>query len=358
MLNLFLNQVNSFNNESKTSIRSIAAISKKDCEILNKHKDFLLFKKYLNFLKFQKRYSLQTLRAYAHALAELAIISDTNSVSKIQSETIRLAIGQARTKGMKASAIAHRISVWRSYVRWLSRNSEISTNPLDGIKTKNLAKKLPSTLTVDQMQQLLEKPTGKKINNSNVNKIVSCRNQAILELFYSSGLRLNELISLNTHYIKELAGKDFGWLDMNESKMNIHGKGNKRRIVPIGKKAVQALNEWLIVRPRMLNAKFQHEPALFISTRSQRISPSSVRSIVQLAGKEANLPVHLHPHMLRHSFASHLLQSSNNIRAVQKLLGHKSIASTQIYTSLDFQYLSQAYDAAHPRAINKMAQKK
>lgn len=356
MSDLHLEKSNFSDNES---IQSIASVSKKDCDILTKHKDCSLFKSYLIFLKFEKRYSPQTLRVYGHALAELSILSCGKSTNTIKPATIRLAIGQARTQGMKTSAIAHRLSVWRSYLRWLGQKLEIVNNPLDGIKTKKLPKKLPEILSVDQMQHLLDQKCPVKQKKSNdLNQIIFYRNKAILELFYSSGLRLSELIGLNIHYTEKSDSRFFGWLDMSESTMNIIGKGNKRRIVPIGQKAYQALITWLSVRPTILNPNNIKEPALFISTRSRRISPSAVRAIVETAGLEAELPIHLHPHMLRHSFASHLLQSSNNIRAVQKLLGHQSIASTQIYTSLDFQYLSRAYDAAHPRALSKIRSKK
>lgn len=335
------------------STQCFEPLSKRNKEILKIHQDAHLFYAYFHYLTFQKRYSPETIRAYGHALAELALISTSNSVNSIKQETIRLAIAQARSHGLKKSAIAQRLSTWRSYIRWAERNNSTPNNPLEGIRAPKLPKKLPHTLSIEQMQQVLDHPHLVK-QNKKFTRMISCRNKAILELLYSSGLRLSELIGLNVNYIEKYQTRIFGWIDMNETAITIFGKGNKKRILPIGKKALDALELWLPIRKTMLNIRNATEPALFISLRCQRISPSSVRNIVKLAGLEASLPLHLHPHMMRHSFASHLLQSSDNIRAVQKLLGHESIASTQIYTSLDFQYLSKTYDATHPRALRKI----
>uniref|UniRef100_UPI001CC6E966 tyrosine-type recombinase/integrase n=2 Tax=Burkholderia TaxID=32008 RepID=UPI001CC6E966 len=173
------------------------------------------------------------------------------------------------------------------------------------------------------------------------------RDHAILELFYSSGLRLAELVGLDVMYTQADGYRSAGWLDLAEAEVTVRGKGNKERKVPVGRKAIEALNAWLAVRGEFV----KHDPhPLFVSVRGNRMAPGVVRDRVKRAALAAGIPANVHPHVLRHSFATHVLQSSGDLRAVQELLGHASVAATQVYTSLDFQHLAKIYDSAHPRA--------
>jgi len=218
----------------------------------------------------------------------------------------------------------------RSFYQFLIRKHQLKNNPAIDIRAPKTARTLPDTLDADTLTQLLEIPGD---------SILAIRDRAIMELFYSSGLRLSELVNLDTCDI-----------DLNENILRATGKGNKTRILPIGRKAAEALNNWL--QQRVILAKVE-EQALFVSQRGSRISTRSVQQRLNYWRKKQGLEQHIHPHKLRHSFASHILESSGDLRAVQELLGHADISTTQIYTHLDFQHLAKVYDKAHPRARKK-----
>jgi integrase/recombinase XerC len=220
------------------------------------------------------------------------------------------------------------LSGWRSFYAWLAKKGRIAANPADTLKAPKRPRLLPKALGVDQAAALLDAP---------VNGPLEQRDAAMFELFYSSGLRLAELVSLDWP----------GGIDFDSGEVTVTGKRRKTRVVPLGDKARQALEVWLEQRPALLKSG---ETALFISQRGTRLTPRQVQSRLDLWARRAGLGLHVHPHMLRHSFASHVLQSSGDLRAVQEMLGHSSITATQIYTHLDFQHLAKIYDSAHPRA--------
>jgi integrase/recombinase XerC len=209
---------------------------------------------------------------------------------------------------------------------------------------------LPKALSVEQTQALLDHPAV-----VNRHDPVSLRDLAMLELFYSSGLRLAELIGLDWRYEHSPDYTSTAWLNLAEGEVIVLGKGNKRRTVPVGATAAKVLQPWLSVRPNFLkpNASNADSAALFLGVRGHRITPRVVQAQLAKLARAVGFPVHVHPHMLRHSFASHVLQSAQDLRAVQEMLGHANLATTQIYTRLDFQHLAQAYDQAHPRAGRK-----
>jgi integrase/recombinase XerC len=211
--------------------------------------------------------------------------------------------------------------------RFLLREKRVDNNPAEGVRAPKSGRKLPATLDVDQVARLLEIEGDAPLDR---------RDRAILELFYSSGLRLSELAAL-----------DVAQVQTSDRLLEITGKGAKTRRVPIGSKALQAIDTWLQVRTGLSSLD---ETALFVSRRGTRLSPRSIEQRIALRARQQGMPRHVHPHMLRHSFASHLLESSGDLRAVQELLGHADIGTTQIYTHLDFQHLAQVYDKAHPRA--------
>jgi integrase/recombinase XerC len=236
-------------------------------------------------------------------------------------------------RGLSPRSLASLLSAWRGLYRWLVRHKGHRANPVDGVRAPRPGRRLPKALSVEQVQRLLEAGTDATP--------AQARDRAMFELLYSSGLRLAELVSLD-------AGD--GRLDLREGEVTVTGKGAKTRTVPVGARAKDALQAWIGVRAQLAAPG---EKALFVGARGRRIAPGVVeRALRELAARQG-VPGRLHPHMLRHSFASHVLQSSQDLRAVQELLGHASIATTQIYTHLDYQALARVYDAAHPRAKKK-----
>lgn len=241
---------------------------------------------------------------------------------------MRVCLSQLHEQGTSPKSLQRWLSAMRAFFDFCIDQHWIQNNPCQGLKAPKAAKRLPSTLDTDQMQQLLVRPLD--------DNPINIRDWAMAELLYSSGLRLSELI-----------GIDLTDIDLSQQLVRVTGKGNKTRQLPVGRFAVAALKQWLDNRPHIAA---QHEPALFVSTRGSRISHRSVQVRLQKLADEHTLGQNLHPHMFRHSFASHLLESSGDLRAVQELLGHANISTTQIYTHLDFQHLASVYDAAHPRA--------
>jgi len=291
---------------------------------------------FYDYLQYEKQYSPHTLSAYQRDLKQFSQWLDQQKsgfekdacLTKVNDLNIRAWIAELHRKGMGGKSLQRKLSTLRGFYHFLLREKLVNKNPAIDIRAPKSPRNLPSTLDVDSISRLLEIPTD---------SVLALRDCAILELFYSSGLRLSELASLNIDSI-----------DLTESSLRVVGKANKMRILPIGKKAKEALEHWL--KHRKANAG---ELALFTSNRGKRLSHRSIQLRVKHWQQKQGLEQHLHPHKLRHSFASHILESSGDLRAVQELLGHADISTTQIYTHLDFQHLATVYDKAHPRARKK-----
>jgi integrase/recombinase XerC len=246
---------------------------------------------------------------------------------------------QLHAQELSPRSIARTLSAWRSYYAWLARRGTIALNPADGLRAPKRPRTLPKALGIDQAAALLD-GTGAAADARTAAGPLLARDAAMFELFYSSGLRLSELVSLDWP----------GGLDPATGEVTITGKRQKTRIVPVGDKALSALQAWLAHRPALVR---EGQSALFLGRNGTRLTPRQVANRLAQWAQRQGVGVHVHPHMLRHSFASHVLQSSGDLRAVQEMLGHASISATQIYTHLDFQHLAKIYDSAHPRAKNK-----
>jgi integrase/recombinase XerC len=311
-----------------------------------------LIEQYLDYLKNQRGLANLTIENYRRELSVLNsdVLSSMPETLMVQvtAQTIRRAIAVQHQAGLAPSSLARRLSAWRGFFDWAAKQGLINANPCRGIKAPKAARRLPKALAPDDAYVLMEQ-------GINPQSATAIRDQAILELLYSSGLRLSELISLDWRYFKNSDYQSISWLVLSEAQAEVIGKGNKRRSVPIGLKAINALNAWIGIRGDFLNSllPIADQTALFLGPKGRRIAPRLVQHIVSQAAKQAGIPAAVHPHVLRHSFASHLLQSSSDLRAVQELLGHANISTTQIYTSLDFQRLASVYDVAHPRARQK-----
>lgn len=301
--------------------------------------------RYLAELKTQRQLSDHTIAAYGRDLAELSRLTGQADWPSITHFDIRRCAAKLHADGQSAASIARKLSGWRGFFDWLSRQIPLAANPADGVRAPRRAKRLPKALAVDDAVQLMEKTTPGHMEPAEM-----C-DRAMFELLYSSGLRVSELVGLDVHHVPARDGQpaSLGWLELEAQEVVVTGKGNKMRRVPVGGPARTALEAWLAVRPPACDGS----AALFLTTRATRVSPRVVQHRLKAHALKAGTPVHVHPHVLRHSFASHLLQSSGDLRAVQELLGHASITSTQIYTSLDFQHLAAVYDKAHPRAKRK-----
>jgi integrase/recombinase XerC len=282
-------------------------------------------------LRFQQRVSPHTLDAYARDLRHLEAFCDERNLHQwdaLQPANIREHIAQRHRHAVGSRSLQRELSAIRGLFNFLIKEGETDRNPVNGIRAPKAPRKLPKLLDVDQMSGLLEAPAGDALE---------VRDVAMWELFYSSGLRLSELTQL-----------DMADLDLRAGAVLIRqGKGKKSRHVPVGSCANRALEAWLRLRNPMAG---EEERAVFLSRRGTRIAPRTVQSRLERWQRKLGLPEHLHPHMLRHSFASHLLESSGDLRAVQELLGHANLGTTQVYTHLDFQHLANVYDQAHPRA--------
>ena len=307
-------------------------------------------KRYLQHLSKERGLSPLTTQNYQRELRSLhAIAIERGSMHAVDERAIRKAISSATQSGIVARTIAVRLSAWRGYFDWaaLQSNLNIQSNPCRSIKAPKAARRLPKALSADAAAHLMD--TASSIQTSE-----GLRNAAICELLYSSGLRVSELTNLDSRYFDNQGGENasLSWIDLSETQANVMGKGSKRRTVPIGSVALAAIKRWLEVRNQFAtsNKRSHDSRALFINTRGQRITTRAVQRLISNLGIQAGTQSKVHPHVLRHSFASHILQSSSDLRAVQELLGHASITTTQVYTSLDFQRLSLVYDAAHPRA--------
>jgi len=285
---------------------------------------------FLRSLGTERRLSPHTSEAYARDLAAFADFCGREGVASLAAldswHVMRFA-AESHRKGLAPRSIARRLSAVRSFLGALVRQGRLKANAGTGVLAPKAARRLPGTLDADQVAELLE---------STDDGALALRDRAMLELFYSSGLRLAELIGLDTVD-----------LDFADQTVRVTGKGNKTRILPVGRQALEAIRNWLPVRQGLARAE---EPALFVSRRGRRLAARSVQNRVARWARQRGSARHLHPHLLRHSFASHLLESSGDLRAVQELLGHSSISTTQVYTHLNFQHLAESYDKAHPRA--------
>jgi integrase/recombinase XerC len=303
---------------------------------------------YLHELATLRRASAHTRVAYARDLAQLVAAADADRLplTQLSAAHVRRYAARLHAKGRAPASIARTLSAWRSFYRWLLARGECAVNPVAGVRAPRRPARLPKALAPDQAVRLAGHET--------TDEPLALRDRAIVELLYSSGLRLSELVQLDWRFFpaEGRLPRSRGWIDLAAAECTVTGKGVKQRTVPIGAPAVAALRAWLAARAALVRAGGD-ERALFVSSRGRRISPRSVQARVAALARRLGLPQHVHPHMLRHSMASHLLQSSGDLRAVQEMLGHASIAATQIYTKLDWQHLAQVYDAAHPRAKRK-----
>jgi len=299
---------------------------------------------YLNYLASQRQLSPHTIDAYRRDLRQLAALAGQPDWAKLGHGDIRRITSKLHAGGLGPRSIARKLSSWRGFFDWLGGHAALPANPVDGVRAPKRAKTLPKALSVDDAVHLVASPARA---HAEPGPSELC-NRAMFELLYSSGLRVAELAGLDLHYRKGGAEgpASLGWVEFDNAEVLVTGKGNKLRKVPVGKAALAALAAWLAVRP----APADGGAALFLNSRGRRITPRVVQLRIKAHAQAVGIPANVHPHMLRHSFASHVLQSSGDLRAVQEMLGHASITSTQVYTSLDFQHLAQVYDKAHPRA--------
>ncbi|MBP9931059.1 MAG: tyrosine-type recombinase/integrase [Rhodoferax sp.] len=303
--------------------------------------------RYLEYVRVQKRLAERTVTLYSLDMERLARCAAAAEVAlvDVQHAQVRRWAAQMHSQGRSPRGIALILSGWRGFYAWLGREGLIASNPVQDVHAPKAAKPLPKALSVDDAVQLAA------FHDDNAAPWQETRDAAIVELLYGGGLRVGELVGLDV----QAGAQARGWLDLDAGEAHVLGKGSKRRSVPIGAKAVAAVAAWLAIRDQSLRVP---QPALFVGRSGTRLSAQSVWQRLQRRSQQAGLATPVHPHMLRHSFASHVLQSSGDLRAVQELLGHANITTTQVYTRLDFQHLAKAYDAAHPRARRKSPEQK
>jgi integrase/recombinase XerC len=289
--------------------------------------------RFIRHLEFERRLSPLTCKNYRRDLERFVEYLEKTGVAGwdgVDSEHVRAFSAACFRKGLSPRSIQRRLSAARSFFRFLIREKAVDNNPVTSVASPKSKKRLPGNLDADRMARLLDIPGDGAIVD---------RDRAILELLYSSGLRLAELVNL-----------DILDVDMQDATVRVTGKGNKDRIVPVGRHALKALRQWAIARRSLADV---NETALFVSNRGVRISPRSVQARVKHWAKKQGIDANVYPHLFRHSFATHVLESSHDLRGVQELLGHANISTTQVYTHLDFQHLAQIYDKTHPRARKK-----
>ncbi len=289
-----------------------------------------LLRGYLEHLSNERRLSRHTLINYARDIQALMALAGPARLDKLGVHEIRRFVAQLHARGLDGRSLARMLSAWRGFYNYLARDHGFAANPCLGIRAPKSAKKLPQALSPDEAAQLMQ------VGGAG---LLDARDKAILELFYSSGLRLSELTGLAVQDV-----------NLRDATVQVTGKGSKTRIVPVGSHALDALRAWLALRDAVVPPG---EKSLFVARGGARMSGSAVQQRVKHWARKFGLSGKVHPHVLRHSFASHVLQSSGDLRAVQEMLGHASISTTQVYTHLDFQHLAKAYDAAHPRARRK-----
>lgn len=287
---------------------------------------------YLRHLVIERRLSPHTATNYARDLRALADFAERGNLDwpHIDSQHVRMFAARTHAGGLSPRSVQRRLSATRGFFKYLLREGVVKSNPAVEIRAPKAAKRLPGTLDVDQINHLLDIPAEGTL---------AIRDRAIMELFYSSGLRLDELVGL------DLAG-----LDLADRMVRVLGKGSKTRIVPVGRKAIEAIREWLKTRAQVASPD---AAAMFVGRNGERLKHRAIQLRIAYWAKRKGLPSRVYPHLFRHSFATHLLESSKDLRGVQELLGHADIATTAIYTHLDFAHLARTYDASHPRAKRK-----
>ena len=309
---------------------------------------------YLAMLETGRRLSPHTLSNYSRDLRQLEALLAKGLPGRdlltVDASVVRRLAAQQHARGLSGRSIARQLSAWRGFYRWAAlQGYPVAANPVDDVRAPKSPKRLPKALSVEYAVALMA-PTGEDPGAPE-----TLRDLAIYELFYSSGLRLSEVVQLDWRYVDEAGYQSGGWLTLDAAEVTVLGKGGKRRTVPVGSKACEALRAWLAVRESLvrLGAATADAYALFLGTRGARISHRTIQQRLKAHALRAGVPANVHPHVLRHSFATHVLQSSGDLRAVQEMLGHASISTTQVYTALDFQHLAKVYDQAHPRAKKK-----
>ena len=310
--------------------------------------DAALVERYLEHVRVEKRLAERTLALYSLDLEKLAQFAAQSGVAltTVGNHHVRRWVAQMHAGGRSGRGIALILSGWRGFYAWLGREGLISANPVQDVRAPRQPRPLPKALGVDEAVQLADH------HDEEDDPWLDARDAAMVELLYGGGLRVGELIGLDVAPSDAALRAGRGWIDLLGAEVQVQGKGDKRRTVPVGRGALQALQQWLAVRDQV-PAQPQAAQALFIGRRGTRLTAQSVWQRLKRRSLRAGLATPVHPHMLRHSFASHVLQSSGDLRAVQELLGHANIGTTQVYTRLDFQHLAKAYDAAHPRARRK-----
>ncbi len=304
--------------------------------------DAARIEQYLEHVRVEKRLAQRTVELYAGDLARLQAFAGEAGVPllRVQAAHIRRWVAQMHGAGRSGRGIALILSGWRGFYAWLGKQGLVDSNPVTGVRAPKSPRPLPKALSVDDAVQLAS------FDDDGADAWTEARDAAIVELLYGGGLRVGELVGLDA----QASAQARGWVDREAGEAQVLGKGSKKRLVPMGAKALEALAAWRAVRDARCPPG---EVALFLGARGGRITAHAVWKMLRERSLRAGLATPVHPHMLRHSFASHVLQSSGDLRAVQELLGHANIATTQVYTRLDFQHLAQAYDAAHPRARRK-----
>ena len=287
-------------------------------------------REYLSYLTHERRLAANTAANYQRDIDALIVLVGEDELSVLQSHQIRRFVAQLHARGLNGRSIARMLSAWRGFYHYLVRDRGFKTNPCVGVRAPKYARRLPHAQSPDETARLM---------NIDEDSTLALRDKAMFELFYSSGLRLSEL-----------TGLALGDINAADATVRVTGKGNKTRVVPVGRHALTALAAWLAQRALLAP---DNETALFLGQGGRRLGARAVQLRLKHWAAKLGLDRSLHPHMLRHAFASHVLQSSGDLRAVQEMLGHASISTTQVYTQLDFQHLAKVYDAAHPRARRK-----
>lgn len=307
--------------------------------------ELLPFKPYLEHLRYERRLADRTLERYTQDLLRLKAFAGNAGLdlktqyAQVQAHHIRSWLAQLHVQQLSPRSIAYLLSAWRGWFRWLGQMKMIGANPTEGVKAPKAKRSLPKALSVEEAVKLVDFADGTEASDIRL----ELRDHAMVELLYSCGLRIHELAGLDAVASPQAQG----WINMEAAEAHVTGKGDKSRVVPVGAPALKALRAWLNVRAEFVR---DDTTPLFLGRHGTRLGLVQIRNRIRSRARQAGLMTKVHPHMLRHSFASHLLQSSQDLRAVQELLGHSNISTTQIYTRLDFQHLAQVYDQAHPRA--------
>ncbi len=305
-----------------------------------------LVTRYLAYVRVEKRLARRTVELYTADLQKLQANARKADVAltAVKHTQLRRWVAQMHAGGRSGRGIALILSGWRGFYTWLGREGLVPGNPVQDVRSPKSPKPLPKALSVDEAVQL----ASFQADATGSDPFLEARDLCITELLYGCGLRIGELVGLDV----QASGQARGWIDMDGGDAHVLGKGEKRRSVPVGRAALKSLQAWLAVRSLWARPDAAGGEALFINQRGTRLTPQHIRVRLKQRSQQAGLATPVHPHMLRHSFASHVLQSSGDLRAVQELLGHANITTTQVYTRLDFQHLARIYDAAHPRAIS------